>query len=102
MTWGVFPRREMCSRRLSIAQLFVSWRDEAFALWKTQWADLYPAESASRAPLQQIHDTYYLVSIVDNDFMNREHIFAIFDEVIAAMDGPAAAAAGSLSSTLIA
>ena len=41
----------------------------------------YEEGSASRALIDEIQSTYYLVNIVDNDFVNGD-VFAIFRDVI--------------------
>lgn len=43
-------------------------QDEAFALWMEQWGKLYEEGSPSRGVIQHIHDNYFLVNLVDNDF----------------------------------
>jgi methylenetetrahydrofolate reductase (NADPH) len=52
-------------------------RDEAFELGQ-QWASLYPEDSPSRALIQDVMDTSYLVNIVANDFKDGQSIFAPF------------------------
>lgn len=44
-------------------------QDEAFALWLQVWAPAYEEDSAAADVLHRIHDTYFLVNVVDNDFM---------------------------------
>lgn len=46
------------------------WKDEAFRLWIDLWASLYDDESLSAAVLHDIYDTYFLVAVVDNDFID--------------------------------
>uniref|UniRef100_A0A6U4TV69 MTHFR SAM-binding regulatory domain-containing protein n=1 Tax=Hemiselmis andersenii TaxID=464988 RepID=A0A6U4TV69_HEMAN len=79
VTWGVFPDREVAQPTVVSEEAFKVWKDEAFGLWNTQWKSLYPAGSASAGVIQQIHDTYYLVTVVDNDFVNG-NIFAPFSD----------------------
>lgn len=43
-------------------------QDEAFALWLEQWGKLYAEDSPSRRVIQHIHDNYFLVNLVDNEF----------------------------------
>jgi len=57
------------------------WKDEAFALWQTHWQRTYPKDSESYKLLQLIHDTYYLVNVVENDYIKGD-LFARFDEII--------------------
>lgn len=78
VTWGVFPGREIMQPTVVDSAAFMAWKDEAFALWLSEWANLYPADSPSHAVLQRMHDSYYLVSVVDNDYMKPSQIFEIF------------------------
>ena len=48
------------------------WKDEAFALWTTAWASLYEAGSSSAQLLTEIQDTYYLVSLLDNNYIDSD------------------------------
>jgi methylenetetrahydrofolate reductase (NADPH) len=60
---------------------FLVWKDEAFGLWK-QWQMLHAAGSASNNLIQEIMNTYYLVNIVDNDYING-NIFTFLDCALA-------------------
>jgi methylenetetrahydrofolate reductase (NADPH) len=71
VTWGVWPGSEIKQPTVVDPFVFVNiWKDEAFALWQSQWASLYEVGSVSRNVLQHISSTYYLVHIVDNEFIN--------------------------------
>lgn len=70
VTWGVFPDREVVQPTVVGKDAFLVWKDEAFGLWNSQWKSLYEAGSGSAGVIQNIHDTYYLVTMVDNDFVN--------------------------------
>lgn len=52
-------------------------QDEAFGLWTEEWGSLYEEGSASRQLLQRIRDTWLLVSLVENDYINSD-LFAVF------------------------
>lgn len=81
VTWGVFPGREIIQPTVCDSNIFVTvWKDEAFALWKSQWQSIYPKGSPSWELIQEVHDTYYLVNIVDNDYVKGD-IFALFDKL---------------------
>jgi methylenetetrahydrofolate reductase (NADPH) len=80
VTWAVLPGREIIQPTVVDSNAFLVWREEAFALLRTHWLELYEEGSASRALLQKVHDTYFLVSLVDNDFVNGD-IWAPFDEL---------------------
>lgn len=78
VTWGVFPHKEILQPTVVDTESFMVWKDEAFSLWLSMWASVYNDESESSALLHEIHDTYFLVSVVDNDFINGD-IWQIFE-----------------------
>ena len=45
-------------------------QDEAFELWSSEWGSIYEKDSKSRKVIDQVANSYYLVSVVDNDFIN--------------------------------
>ncbi len=47
-------------------------QDEAFALWTSEWGALYEEGSHSRKIIDEIASTWYLVSVVDNDYVNGD------------------------------
>ena len=53
------------------------WKEEAFALWGSQWQSLYEKGSSSEKVIEEIKSKYFLVSVVDNDFVNG-NIFNFF------------------------
>ena len=59
-----------CPSRFSFPCVSQVWKDEAFRLWVDLWASLYDDESRSAELLYGIHDSYYLVAVVDNDFID--------------------------------
>jgi methylenetetrahydrofolate reductase (NADPH) len=81
VTWGVFPASEVKQPTVMDPQSFLVWKDEAFALWRSQWQSIYPANSESWKLLQSIVDTFWLVNVVDNDFVKGD-IFDIFDQLL--------------------
>ncbi|XP_029410345.1 methylenetetrahydrofolate reductase isoform X2 [Nannospalax galili] len=68
VTWGIFAGREIIQPTVVDPVSFMFWKDEAFALWIEQWGKLYEEESPSRMIIQYIHDNYFLVNLVDNEF----------------------------------
>jgi len=82
VTWGVFPDREVLQPTIVDKESFLVWKDEAYSLWLDMWRDLYEVGSESYKIIQNIHDTYYLVNIVENDFVNGD-IFRLLDEALA-------------------
>lgn len=80
VTWGVFVNKEVLQPTIVDHESFMVWKDEAFSLWLKTWASIYESDSRSYSLIQNIHDTYFLVSVVDNDFMHGD-IFRIFHMV---------------------
>lgn len=80
LAWGVFPNREIQQPTVLDSESFLAWKDEAFAVMVNDWAGIYDQESQSKQVLQEIHDDYYLVNIVDNDFIS-ENFREMFREV---------------------
>lgn len=67
------------------AASFVVWKDEAFALWKSRWANEYPEGSESRTVLDSVVNTFYLVNIVDNNYVDGD-LFQIFVQLTTQRD----------------
>jgi len=85
VTWGVFPNKEILQPTVVDPASFLVWKDEAFSLWLQVWAPIYDEESTSSEIIHTVHDTFFLVNLVDNDFM-RGDIFAVFNELLAARE----------------
>ena len=78
LTWGVFPSHEIQQPTIFDPDTFLVWAEEAFSLWTGMWLNLYEMESDSYDLIETIRDTYYLVAIIDNDFisdMNGGHLW---------------------------
>ncbi len=56
---------------------FGVWKDEAFALWLSEWGALYEEGTPSRKLLSTIASTWWLVSVVDNDYISGD-LFKVF------------------------
>ncbi|KAK0061314.1 methylenetetrahydrofolate reductase-like isoform X1 [Biomphalaria pfeifferi] len=82
VTWGVFPGKEILQPTVVDPEAFKTWKDEAFALWLETWGSLYPAESKSREVLQHIHDNYYLINLVDNEYPKETVLWDIVEEML--------------------
>jgi len=81
VTWGVFPGKEVIQPTVVDPDTFLVWKDEAFALWVRGWASIYEDDTPSYELLHDMHDKYFLVNIVDNDFIDGD-IFDLFDKLI--------------------
>lgn len=80
VTWGVFPAKEIVQPTVVDPSSFAVWKDEAFEIWSRGWAKLYPEADPARKLLEQVQRTYYLVSLVDNDYVNGD-LFAVFKDI---------------------
>lgn len=47
-------------------------KDEAYTVWKSKWAHKYPEGHASRILLDSIINSYFLVNIVDNNYITGD------------------------------
>uniref|UniRef100_A0A8C7ZAM2 Methylenetetrahydrofolate reductase (NAD(P)H) n=1 Tax=Oryzias sinensis TaxID=183150 RepID=A0A8C7ZAM2_9TELE len=88
VTWGIFPGREIVQPTVVDPVSFMFWKDEAFALWIEQWAKLYEDESPSRMIIKYIHDNYFLVNLVDNDFPLENCLWQVIDDMFELLDAP--------------
>jgi len=87
VTWGVFPGREIAQPTVVDVNAFMAWKDEAFALWD-EWVDAIPQEDAvNRKLLRTIQGNWYLVNVVDNDFLSGD-LFATLLSKCAIRKGP--------------
>lgn len=80
VTWGVFPAKEIIQPTVVDPSSFMVWKDEAFEIWSRGWAQLYPETDPSRKLLEQVQNSYFLVSLVDNDYINGD-LFSIFKDI---------------------
>ncbi|CAL1404731.1 unnamed protein product [Linum trigynum] len=80
VTWGVFPAKEILQPTVVDPTSFGVWKDEAFEIWSRGWASLYPEDNPSRKLLKEVESSYYLVSLVDNNYVNGD-IFAAFADL---------------------
>eukprot|EP01116_Phalansterium_solitarium_P003876 TRINITY_DN14707_c0_g1_i1.p1 TRINITY_DN14707_c0_g1~~TRINITY_DN14707_c0_g1_i1.p1 ORF type:complete len:591 (-),score=263.10 TRINITY_DN14707_c0_g1_i1:551-2323(-) len=80
ITWGVFPNKEIIQPTVVDPSSFFVWKDEAFALWDSLWGKLYDEGSQSRDVIDRMVNSYYLVNVVDNNFVSGD-IFAVFDAI---------------------
>ncbi|RUS69245.1 hypothetical protein EGW08_022995, partial [Elysia chlorotica] len=83
VTWGVFPGKEIIQPTVVDPEAFKTWKDEAFALWLEAWGHIYSPDSESYKVIKNIHDGYYLVNLVDNDFPKESVLWDILEEMLA-------------------
>nr|KAF6506698.1 methylenetetrahydrofolate reductase [Rousettus aegyptiacus] len=88
VTWGIFPGREIIQPTVVDPVSFMFWKDEAFALWIEQWGKLYEDESPSRMIIQYIHDNYFLVNLVDNDFPLDNCLWHVVEDTFELLSRP--------------
>lgn len=87
VTWGVFPGREIMQPTVVDPESFLVWKDEAFALWTSVWGNIYEPDSPSYALIEHVQNTFFLVNVVDNDFIHGD-IWQLMEEVVTAMQLP--------------
>ncbi len=61
---------------------FRVWKDEAYDAWLNQWATLYTENSESRDVLHKIHDEYFLITLVDNDFPSTSCLWELLEKTL--------------------
>ena len=77
VTWGVFPGREVTQPTIVDQASFLAWKAEAYEIWR-EWTNLYEPESPTGKLLAEMGDSYYLVNVVENDYVGGD-IFRVFD-----------------------
>ena len=72
VTWGIFKGKEVVQPTVVDHQAFKIWKDEAFQSWIDQWAIIYGQDSDSYKFLDKVYNNFYLVNVVDNDFIQGD------------------------------
>lgn len=57
------------------------WKDEAFSCWVDEWAFIYGLDSDSYKFIEKVKNNFYLMNVVDNDFVNG-NLYNIFNDFI--------------------
>ena len=78
LTWGVFPGKEIIQPTIADTESFKIWKKEAFNLWLSEWGSIYDKDSNSYQLLKEINDNYYLVYLIDNNYIDG-NIFELFN-----------------------
>lgn len=78
LTWGVFKNSEIIQPTIADVESFHIWKKEAFKLWMSEWASIYPKDSESYNFITQIYHNYYLVFVIDNNYIDGD----IFSKIL--------------------
>merc|ERR1719159_699992 len=78
VTWGVFPGREIQQPTVVDAASFRAWKDEAFALWD-MFQEVNAENESMKRVVSNIADTWYLVNVVDNNFLSGDLFKGMID-----------------------
>jgi len=78
VTWGVFPGREIQQPTVVDAASFRAWKDEAFALWE-MFQEVNAENESMKRVVSNIADTWYLVNVVDNNFLSGDLFKGMID-----------------------
>lgn len=62
--------REILQPTIFDPNSFLVWAEEAFSLWSNMWLNLYDFDTESYELIEGIRDTYFLVAIIDNDYVS--------------------------------
>jgi len=82
LTWGVFIDSEIKQPTVVDHRSFIAWKDEAFSLWNV-WAHQYEPNSKSYQVIQDIKQNWFLMNIVDNDYLNtKPNLVSLFEPFI--------------------
>merc|ERR1719305_2021441 len=81
VTWGVFPGQEIQQPTVVDLNSFMAWKDEAFELW-SDWYDSLAADQAeSRPTVKKCQAEWYLVNLVDNNYLSSDLFHTLVDIV---------------------
>lgn len=67
--------------------MYFLFQDEAFDLWHQQWGRLYPEGSPSRLVIDDICKNFYLVNLVDNDFVKGNCLWEALEKTVHLREG---------------
>ncbi|KAF6763901.1 methylenetetrahydrofolate reductase-domain-containing protein [Ephemerocybe angulata] len=79
VTWGIFPGSEILQSTIIERESFITWKEEAFSIWKS-WASFYRPASPERQLLDEVAKERWLVSIIHHDYKNADALWTfLFD-----------------------
>jgi methylenetetrahydrofolate reductase (NADPH) len=81
VTWGVFPGQEIQQPTVVDLSSFVAWKDEAFELWSDWYEALAADATASKAVIKKCQSEWYLVNLVDNNYLSSDLFHTLVDVV---------------------
>jgi methylenetetrahydrofolate reductase (NADPH) len=81
VTWGVFPGQEIQQPTVVDQNSFVAWKDEAFELWSDWYDALEESATESRALVKKAQSEWYLVNLVDNNYLSSDLFHTLVDLV---------------------
>lgn len=76
VTWGVFPNREIVQSTIIEEESFLAWKEEVFNIWR-EWQYLYNPRSASFKLLEQIYNSYHLVTVLHHDYFQESALWDV-------------------------
>eukprot|EP00892_Ulva_mutabilis_P003374 jgi/Ulvmu1/1408/UM011_0137.1 len=71
VAWGAFAASEIKQPLVACADGFKAWAGEAFDLW-CMWQATLEEGSAASSVLQDFRDSWFLVSMLENDYVNGD------------------------------
>lgn len=74
--------REILQPTIFDPSAFLVWSEEAFSLWTSMWLNLYEFGSTSYELIEEIRDTYFLVAIIDNDYIAANNGTALWKTIL--------------------
>jgi methylenetetrahydrofolate reductase (NADPH) len=81
ISWSVLNEHNILKINTISYDKFLKWKDNSYKILR-DWMELYDIKSTSYEVLNNMHENYYLVYIIDNDYvrawLNSESIIDIF------------------------
>lgn len=81
VTWGIFKAKEIIQPTVVDHTAFLIWKTEAFNAWLDNWAVVYGIDTPQFKFLERCQNSFYLMNVVDNDFINGD-LNKVFNDFI--------------------